>query len=69
MNNEWRCHSCGKLLGTVRRERLQIRFSRGHEYTVAFPVTGVCRSCHALNELASPPESLDQAQVLSEHIR
>ena len=48
---QWRCMQCGKLLGMLRSERLHLRFSRGHEYLVGFPVTGVCRNCGTLNEL------------------
>ena len=51
MEQEWRCIRCRKLLAVVRGERLHIRFSRGHEYLVGFPVTSVCRNCGTLNEL------------------
>lgn len=51
MEQEWRCISCRKLLAVVRGERLHIRFARGHEYLVGFPVTSVCRNCGTLNEL------------------
>ena len=60
MDGEWRCTKCGKLLGVVQDERLHLRFSRGHEYMVGFPVTSVCRGCRTLNEFnkarpLSPP--------------
>lgn len=48
---EWRCKQCGKLLGVVDGAHLHIRFTRGHEYLVGFPVTCVCRNCGTLNEL------------------
>ena len=51
MEQEWRCTGCGKLLAVLRGDRLHIRFARGHEYLVGFPVTGVCRNCRTLNEL------------------
>jgi len=51
MEQEWRCIRCRKLLAVVRGERLHIRFARGHEYLVGFPVTSVCRNCGTLNEL------------------
>lgn len=51
MKREWRCTGCGKLLGVLDRDRLHIRFARGHEYLVGFPATTVCRSCRTLNEL------------------
>ena len=54
MDGEWRCVRCQKLLGVVKASRLHIRFSRGHEYLVGFPVTSVCRSCQTLNEIATP---------------
>jgi hypothetical protein len=41
---------CGKLLGIVGKDRVHIRFARGHEYMVGFPVTGICRGCQTLNE-------------------
>lgn len=55
MNDKWRCHACGLLLGIVRGDRLHIRIARGHEYMVGFPVTATCRSCGALNELVGRP--------------
>jgi len=51
MDQEWRCTHCRKLLAVLRGDRVHIRFARGHEYLVAFPVTSVCRSCRTLNEL------------------
>jgi hypothetical protein len=51
MDSEWRCTRCGKLLGVIEDARLHIRFSRGHEYLVGLPATGVCRSCQTLNEI------------------
>ncbi len=51
MNNEWRCARCGRLLGILSGERLHVKFSRGHEYLVSLPVTGVCKGCQSLNEL------------------
>lgn len=51
---EWRCRHCGKLLGVLRDGRLHLRFTRGHEYLVGFPATGVCRGCRTLNEFSDP---------------
>jgi phage FluMu protein Com len=62
MDREWRCTRCGKLLGLREGDRLHIRFARGHEYLVGFPVTSICRSCRALNELTEP-SSEQQAQA------
>ena len=47
----WRCRSCGALLGRYLDHRLQIQFARGHEYYVTLPATTRCRSCRSLNEL------------------
>ena len=64
MDREWRCTRCGKLLGLMEGDRLHIRFARGHEYLVGFPVTSICRCCRTLNERAGPcepcPEQRDQ---------
>jgi len=57
MKREWRCASCGKLLGVLDRDRLHIRFARGHEYIVGFPATTVCRGCRTLNELGIGQEA------------
>ena len=54
---DWRCSHCGKLLGVVRDGRIHLRFARGHEYLVSFPVTGACRGCRTLN-IASAPSDL-----------
>lgn len=37
-NAEWRCTRCDKLLGVCRDGRMHLRFARGHEYFVGFPV-------------------------------
>lgn len=37
-NPEWRCTRCDKLLGVCRDGRMHLRFARGHEYLVGFPV-------------------------------
>ena len=39
-NAEWRCTRCDKLLGVCRDGRMHLRFARGHEYLVGFPVAG-----------------------------
>lgn len=63
MEVEWRCARCGKLLGVFEDERLHIRFSRGHEYLVGFPITTVCRNCHTLNEVLEPDNKEDRQQI------
>ena len=57
MKREWRCTRCGKLLGILDGRRLHIRYARGHQYFVSFPVTGVCPGCGTMNELAGPAEA------------
>ena len=54
VNREWRCSGCDKLLGVRRDSRLHIRFARGHEYLVGFPVVATCRSCGTLNQTTVP---------------
>ena len=46
---EWRCSSCAKLLGVCRDGKMHLRFARGHEYLVGFPVVATCRGCGSLN--------------------
>lgn len=53
-NSEWRCTRCDKLLGVCRDGRMHLRFSRGHEYLVGFPVQATCRGCGALNHATAP---------------
>ena len=53
-NPEWRCTACAKLLGVCRDSRMHIRFARGHEYFVGFPVVATCRGCGTLNRAAVP---------------
>ena len=48
-NSEWRCARCDKLLGVCRDGRMHLRFARGHEYLVGFPVQATCRGCSTLN--------------------
>ena len=47
---DWRCR-CRNLLGKRRGDRLEVRFTRGHQYTMSLPVSVVCRCCGRLNEL------------------
>ena len=49
-DSEWRCSHCGKLLGVGRDGRMHLRFARGHEYFVGFPVLATCRGCGTLNQ-------------------
>jgi len=67
MDREWRCTRCGKLLGLREGDRLHIRFARGHEYLVGFPVTSICRSCRTLNELAEPSAEQQAQAATSRH--
>ena len=54
LNSEWRCTRCDKLLGVCRDGRMHLRFARGHEYFVAFPVVATCRGCGTLNQATAP---------------
>ena len=49
--DQWRCSTCGRLLGVIRSGRLHVRFTRGHEYIAALPASCTCRGCGALNQL------------------
>ncbi|MEM5472928.1 hypothetical protein WNZ14_14435 [Hoeflea sp. AS60] len=51
---EWRCTRCDKLLGVYRDGRMHLRFARGHEYFVGFPVQANCRGCGTLNQASGP---------------
>ena len=51
---EWRCTRCDKLLGMCRDGRMHLRFARGHEYFVGFPVVASCRGCGTLNRAIAP---------------
>ena len=53
---DWRC-ACFSLLGRRRRNRLEVRHSRGHQYTMSLPVAVVCRCCGRLNELLPAPRA------------
>jgi len=53
-NPEWRCSRCSKLLGICRDGRMHLRFARGHEYIVGFPVVATCRGCGTLNQATAP---------------
>jgi hypothetical protein len=52
--HEWRCTSCAKLLGVCRDSQMHLRFARGHEYLVGFPVVATCRGCGSLNTVTGP---------------
>jgi phage FluMu protein Com len=52
--SEWRCTRCDKLLGVCRDGRMHLRFARGHEYLVGFPVQATCRGCGTLNQATAP---------------
>ena len=52
--SDWRCTRCDKLLGIRRDGRMHLRFARGHEYFVGFPVEATCRGCGTLNQATAP---------------
>lgn len=51
---DFRCTRCDKLLGVCRDGRMHLRFARGHEYLVGFPVQATCRGCGTLNHATLP---------------
>ncbi len=53
-NPGWRCTRCAKLLGVRCDGRMHLRFARGHEYFMGFPVVATCRGCGTLNRAATP---------------
>jgi RNase P subunit RPR2 len=55
-SNDWRCTRCDKLLGVSRDGRMHLRFARGHEYFVSFPVVATCRGCGTLNQVTDPAQ-------------
>lgn len=61
--HQWRCKGCGNLLGILDGNRIEIRFARGHQYLVGFPVTCVCRDprCNTLNEICDPQAVIESA--------
>jgi hypothetical protein len=52
-NANWRCTSCDKLLGVCREGRMHLRFARGQEYFVGFPIVATCRGCGTLNHVTA----------------
>ncbi len=52
----WRCTRCEKLLGVCRDGHMHLRFARGHEYFVSFPVVATCRGCGTLNQVSAPAQ-------------
>jgi len=52
-STDWRCTRCDKLLGIIRDGHMHLRFARGHEYFVSFPVTATCRGCGTLNQASA----------------
>jgi hypothetical protein len=46
---EWRCSSCGTLLGLERRGRLHLKYKTA-QYIVQGLVMAVCRRCASISE-------------------
>lgn len=51
---EWRCRSCGTLLGVARQGKLRLKYKTA-QYVVTGPVTAICRRCSELNETTCAP--------------
>ena len=47
---DWRCRSCGRLLGKRRAGGLYIHL-HGHDYKVSLPVEATCRGCDTHNRI------------------
>lgn len=47
--SDWRCHACGKLLGKVQGNQIQIKITDKGSYVVDGKVIAVCPRCAALN--------------------
>ena len=65
---KWLCSRCGRQLGKrAGDDKLEIRFSRAHQYLVTLPVTCVCPrpDCRTLNELRCPSKDQEASQALS----
>jgi len=53
MEKEWRCSSCGNLIGIIKDHRVSIRFKK-IQYIVTLikgSILNVCRNCSTINEL------------------
>lgn len=55
---EWRCRSCGTLLGVRRAERIHVKHKRA-QLVVRGHVMAVCPRCAELNEADSASASAD----------
>ncbi|MCC6644567.1 MAG: hypothetical protein IT374_03220 [Polyangiaceae bacterium] len=51
---EWRCRSCGTLLGVERQGKMHLKYKTA-QYVVTGPVTAICRRCSELNEITCAP--------------
>ena len=61
-SREWRCRTCGTLLGVERHGRLHLKY-KSAQYVVTGAVTAVCRRCETTNESVSPrPETVTRTQ-------
>jgi hypothetical protein len=53
--HQWRCCSCGTLLGVERQGRLHLKY-KSAQYVVTGMVTSVCRRCDTTNQIECRPE-------------
>jgi len=52
-DGEWRCRSCGTLLGVERQGRMHLKYKMV-QYVVTGTVTAVCRRCTETSEITCP---------------
>ena len=48
LKKDWRCNSCGKLLGRFDGKMMHIR-RNPVEFTAGFPITARCPNCNEMN--------------------
>jgi len=53
--HQWRCRTCGTLLGVQRDGRLHLKY-KSAQYIVTGTVAGICRRCDTTNEIVCRAE-------------
>ena len=51
---EWRCGTCGTLLGVERQGRMFLKYKTA-QYIVTGPIMAVCRRCTEISETLAAP--------------
>ena len=60
MRQEWRCITCGKLLGLIDGIRLYIQSCNSPSYAADLPATAICNKCGTINELFDKKNGIDE---------